>query len=43
MNKTYLAVAMAVCTIGAVSTVLAQRPANNMSFFVTSSLSLNGR
>ena len=37
MNKTYLAAAMAVCTIGAVSTVLAQRPATNMSFFVTSS------
>ena len=37
MNKTYLAAAVAVCTIGAVSTVLAQRPANNMSFFVTSS------
>src|SRR6478752_3698000 len=37
MNKTYLAAAIAVCTIGAVSTVLAQRPAANMSFFVTSS------
>jgi hypothetical protein len=37
MKKTHLAAAVAVCAIGAVSTVLAQRPATNMSFFVTSS------
>src|SRR3954465_14267487 len=37
MNKKHLAIAMTVCITGAVATALAQRPAANMGFFVTSS------
>jgi len=37
MKRTHLAAAMTVGIIGAVGTAFAQRPAANMSFFVTSS------